>query len=137
MVVKKSKKRQKQPPLISKGKFYIKATFNNTFVSVTDSKGNVLCWESSGSSGFKGARKSTPPLPPPRPSPMLPEKLKTPALEKLKFILKDQVRGETLPSASSKLRVSKLASSLMLLPFLIMAADPKREGEFKKHGSLY
>lgn len=39
---------------------YVTATFNNTLVTVTDMKGNTLVWGSAGSSGFKGARKSTP-----------------------------------------------------------------------------
>lgn len=42
------------------GVVYIRSTFNNTQVSMTDSTGNVLAWSTSGSSGFKGARKSTP-----------------------------------------------------------------------------
>ena len=42
------------------GKINILATFNNTVVSVADLEGNVLLQESSGSCGFKGARKSTP-----------------------------------------------------------------------------
>ncbi len=41
-------------------KIYISATFNNTIVTLTDDQGNVLLWGSSGSSGFKGTRKSTP-----------------------------------------------------------------------------
>jgi small subunit ribosomal protein S11 len=39
---------------------HIRATFNNTIVSVTDTKGDALCWASAGTSGFKGSRKSTP-----------------------------------------------------------------------------
>jgi small subunit ribosomal protein S11 len=39
---------------------YVQATFNNTIVTFTDPEGNVLLWNSSGSSGFKGSRKSTP-----------------------------------------------------------------------------
>src|SRR5438874_2699476 len=39
---------------------HIKATFNNTPVTITDSKGDTLCWASAGTSGFKGSRKSTP-----------------------------------------------------------------------------
>ena len=39
---------------------HIKATFNNTVVTITDTKGDVLCWASAGTSGFKGSRKSTP-----------------------------------------------------------------------------
>lgn len=42
------------------GKVYIAASFNNTLVTVTDSSGAVLAWGSSGASGFKGTRKSTP-----------------------------------------------------------------------------
>ena len=39
---------------------FIKATFNNTIVTVTDALGNVVIWSSGGSCGFKGARKATP-----------------------------------------------------------------------------
>ena len=38
----------------------VKATFNNTIVSITDLNGDVLCWSSAGAVGFKGSRKSTP-----------------------------------------------------------------------------
>jgi small subunit ribosomal protein S11 len=43
-----------------KGKLYISATFNNTLVTITNDKGETVSWSSSGSKGFKGARKSTP-----------------------------------------------------------------------------
>ncbi|MBN1854747.1 MAG: 30S ribosomal protein S11 [Pirellulales bacterium] len=39
---------------------HIKATFNNTSVTITDTKGDTLCWASAGTTGFKGSRKSTP-----------------------------------------------------------------------------
>ena len=39
---------------------HIKTSFNNTIVTITDPEGNVVCWESAGSAGFKGSRKSTP-----------------------------------------------------------------------------
>lgn len=39
---------------------HIHATFNNTTVTVTDTKGDTLCWASGGTCGFKGSRKSTP-----------------------------------------------------------------------------
>ncbi|MGB9800638.1 MAG: 30S ribosomal protein S11, partial [Thermanaerothrix sp.] len=45
---------------LSSAKVYINASFNNTIVTVTDQQGNVVCWASSGSAGFKGSRKSTP-----------------------------------------------------------------------------
>jgi small subunit ribosomal protein S11 len=39
---------------------HIHATFNNTTVTITDTKGDTLCWSSAGTCGFKGSRKSTP-----------------------------------------------------------------------------
>lgn len=43
-----------------KGKVYISASFNNTLVNVCDENGGSIAWGSSGASGFKGTRKSTP-----------------------------------------------------------------------------
>ena len=51
---------KKPPKEVSKAKVYISATFNNTLVSFTDQKGDVLCWGSAGTAGFRGARKATP-----------------------------------------------------------------------------
>jgi len=45
---------------VTVGVAHIKATFNNTTVTITDTKGDTLCWSSAGTSGFKGSRKSTP-----------------------------------------------------------------------------
>ena len=45
---------------VPKGIAHVKATFNNTIVTITDMDGKVLCWSSAGSVGFKGSRKSTP-----------------------------------------------------------------------------
>ncbi len=39
---------------------HIRATFNNTTVTITDNRGDTLCWSSAGTAGFKGSRKSTP-----------------------------------------------------------------------------
>jgi len=55
--VKKKKKIKKSVPY---GFAYIKATFNNTIVSITDPEGNVLSWNSTGMVGFKGTKKGTP-----------------------------------------------------------------------------
>ncbi len=54
------KKRKKVKKVVNKGTVHIKATFNNTIISIADEAGNVIAWGSSGSSGFKGSRKSTP-----------------------------------------------------------------------------
>lgn len=45
---------------VQKGKVYIKASYNNTVITVTDEAGNVLSWASSGSLGFSGPKKATP-----------------------------------------------------------------------------
>lgn len=45
---------------VTVGVAHIVATFNNTTVTITDTKGDTLCWASAGTSGFKGSRKSTP-----------------------------------------------------------------------------
>ncbi|ALC05039.1 30S ribosomal protein S11 [Corynebacterium deserti GIMN1.010] len=45
---------------VANGNAYIKSTFNNTIVSITDTNGAVISWASSGHVGFKGSRKSTP-----------------------------------------------------------------------------
>ncbi len=45
---------------ITRGVAYIKATFNNTMITITDPNGETLAWASAGTVGFKGARKSTP-----------------------------------------------------------------------------
>jgi len=53
-------KRKKVRRNVAAGVVHIKATFNNTMITITDTKGDTLCWSSSGTSGFKGSRKSTP-----------------------------------------------------------------------------
>jgi len=55
----KSKKR-KQRRNVTRGVAHIKATFNNTIVTITDTNGDVLTFASAGTVGFKGSRKSTP-----------------------------------------------------------------------------
>ena len=45
---------------VLKGVAHIKATFNNTMITITDVNGETLCWDSAGTVGFKGSRKSTP-----------------------------------------------------------------------------
>ncbi len=55
--VKKSKKTRQ---IVPHGQAHINATFNNTIVSITDEKGNVLTWSSGWAAGFKGAREATP-----------------------------------------------------------------------------
>lgn len=53
-------KKRKVRKNVTRGIAHIKATFNNTTVTITDPNGDVLCWATAGTSGFKGSRKSTP-----------------------------------------------------------------------------
>lgn len=53
-------KKKKKVHVDVNGKAFIKATFNNTVVTITDTYGNVIAWSSAGKNGFRGARKSTP-----------------------------------------------------------------------------
>ena len=56
---KQKKKSRKKKVSDTRGVANIKATFNNTHISVTDKFGNVISWATAGTSGFKGSRKST------------------------------------------------------------------------------
>lgn len=58
-MAKYSSKKKKSSKVVNTARIYVTATFNNTLVSVTDAGGNVIAWSSTGSSGFKGSRKST------------------------------------------------------------------------------
>ena len=53
-------KRKKVRKNIERGQAHIKSTFNNTLISLTDTKGNAISWASAGQLGFRGSRKSTP-----------------------------------------------------------------------------
>jgi small subunit ribosomal protein S11 len=60
-IVNKAKSQKTAPAKqVGAGRVYVTATFNNTLITLTDTIGNTLAWSSSGSSGFKGARKATP-----------------------------------------------------------------------------
>lgn len=57
---KKTKAKKKILGDITSGIAHVQATFNNTIITITDSKGNVVAWASSGAVGFSGSKKSTP-----------------------------------------------------------------------------
>ncbi|NOR12138.1 MAG: 30S ribosomal protein S11 [Candidatus Aminicenantes bacterium] len=57
---KRKAKKKKIRKDIGFGVAYVQSTFNNTIITITDQQGNTLCWKSSGTAGFKGARKGTP-----------------------------------------------------------------------------
>lgn len=60
MSINKKQVKKRKAKQVNEGIAFIKATFNNTDVTITDPVGNVLCHASAGACGFKGSRKSTP-----------------------------------------------------------------------------
>ena len=60
MAEKVARKKKAKSKNIPAGIAHIKATFNNTVITITDPVGNVVAWSSAGCHGFKGSRKSTP-----------------------------------------------------------------------------
>ena len=82
----KSKKSKK---VINEGIAHIHSSFNNTIITITDKKGNAICWATSGGSGFRGSRKSTPFA-----AQIATEKVGTKAMEEFGMISLDvKVRG--------------------------------------------
>ena len=57
---KKVIKKRRERKNIQFGQVHMRATFNNTIVTITDMEGNAISWASAGELGFKGSRKSTP-----------------------------------------------------------------------------
>ena len=55
-----AKKQKKVRRNVVRGLVHVRATFNNTIVTITDMNGETIAWDSSGTMGFKGSRKSTP-----------------------------------------------------------------------------
>ncbi|MEE8574647.1 MAG: 30S ribosomal protein S11 [Thermodesulfobacteriota bacterium] len=60
MAKRKASKAKKVKRNVARGVAHIKATFNNTIISITDPEGDVIAWSSAGAEGFKGSRKGTP-----------------------------------------------------------------------------
>ena len=60
MAQKKIHRKKKKTKVEPNGIAFVKSTFNNTIVTLTDSYGNAVSWSSSGSLGFKGSKKNTP-----------------------------------------------------------------------------
>ena len=56
----KGRTRRRVKKNVTYGQAHIKTSFNNTIVTITDTDGNVIAWESAGGAGFRGSRKSTP-----------------------------------------------------------------------------
>ena len=59
-MAKTTRERKKEKRIVPHAVAHIRATFNNTLITISDPDGNVLAWSSAGRSGFKGSRKGTP-----------------------------------------------------------------------------
>ena len=82
-------KGKKTRKVINEGIAHIHSSFNNTIITITDKKGNAICWATSGGSGFRGSRKSTPFA-----AQIAAEKVGTKAMEEFGMISLDvKVRG--------------------------------------------
>ena len=60
VVAKKTVRKRRERKNVERGQAHIRATYNNTIVTITDMQGNAISWASAGELGFKGSRKSTP-----------------------------------------------------------------------------
>ena len=58
-MAKKTRTRRRERKAVPVGRAYVQSTFNNTLITLTDARGNVIAWGSAGTMGFKGSRKST------------------------------------------------------------------------------
>jgi small subunit ribosomal protein S11 len=56
----KTSRKKKEKKNIPSGVAHVQSTFNNTIITITDLEGQVICWSSAGTMGFKGSRKGTP-----------------------------------------------------------------------------
>lgn len=72
---------------LKRGRIYIQVSYNNTLITVTDEKGNVIAWSSAGSLGFKGPKKATP-FAAARVAEAIMEKLKKTGLEEVELYVK-------------------------------------------------
>ena len=60
MATARTSTKKKVKKTVVDGVAHVHASFNNTIITITDRQGNTLCWATSGGSGFRGSRKSTP-----------------------------------------------------------------------------
>ena len=96
-------KKKKRIQVDVSGKAFIKATFNNVIVTITDIYGNTISWSSAGKNGFKGSRKNTPLLPRCLPRPL--RRLRTPSdSERWKSSSRVPVRAGRLQSGRYRSR---------------------------------
>ena len=110
---------------ISEGVLFVEATFNNTKVSLSDKKGNVIFWSSSGSLGFRGAKKGTP-FAAAKVGDVLAEKAETIGLKEVDVIVKGVGTGRESASRSFMSRGVEVTSIKDRTPIPFNGPKPKK-----------
>ena len=127
-----TRSRKKVKKTVVDGVAHVHASFNNTIVTITDRQGNTLTWATSGGSGFRGSRKSTPFA-----AQVAAERAGRAAaeygLKNLDVCVKGPpARVVNLLFVRLMLAATRLLTSLTLHPFLIMVAVRPRSVEYKQ-----
>ncbi len=110
---------------ITEGTLFVEATFNNTKVSLADKKGNVIFWSSSGSLGFKGAKKGTP-FAAAKVGDLLAEKAETVGLKEVDVIVKGVGTGRESAIRSFMSRGVDITSIKDKTPIPFNGPKPKK-----------
>src|SRR6478672_827456 len=126
----KVKVKKKARRNVSVGIAYIQATFNNTTVTITDTKGDTLCWASAGTSGFKGSRKSTP-FAGQMAAQQAAEKAKKFGVKEVEVKVKGPGSGRESAITSLEAAGLKVKSIEDITPLPTTAAAPERNAECK------
>ena len=128
-------KKRKTRRNVSRAVVHIKATFNNTTVTITDPNGDALCWASSGTVGFKGSRKSTP-FAAQRAAETAAAAATKYGVKEVEVKVKGPGRAAKAPSRRSRPRASRSRPSRMSRRCLTTAAAPPRSAgsELRTHG---
>ena len=117
---------------VQEGKVYVNATYNNTVVTVTDTKGNVLAWASAGSLGFSGPKKATP-FASSKVIAAITEKIQASGPKDISVIVKASVPAATRPSAHSSTTASIFFPSKMPRRSHITVRARQRRGAYSKN----
>ncbi len=110
---------------IAEGVLFVEATFNNTKVSLADKKGNIIFWSSSGSLGFKGAKKGTP-FAAAKVGDLLAEKAETIGLKEVDVIVKGVGTGRESAIRSFMSRGVEILSIKDKTPIPFNGPKPKK-----------
>ena len=132
----KAKSKKKMLRGVTAGEIHIQASFNNTIIAVTDTKGNVLVWSSPGHMGFKGSKKSTP-FAAQIAAADAAKKAKDMGLETVEVFVKVRALVVSLRSGLLQLQALKCYPSEILHRYPIMVAVRVKSDGFKARGEIH